>query len=236
MAAQLDAVPFEQAISAMVARGIVLPAFYYNVLPTILKSYTFSVAGLANVAQLQQVLDSLTKATAEGVSYAEWVASVKANKMAIATLSPNRLDTIFRTNIQSMYIRGREEQAITHQATRPYLMIDAINDNRVRKNHLAFDGIVTTLYSNIYNSWMNRDKYKCRCSFITLSQRQATKYQAEDAARVKNNPDLAKERISAVAGFGTQTIDRSALTPLKESAAKYQGTVFEDYLRKINLI
>lgn len=232
--ATLDPVPFNEAINAMAARGVVLPQIYYAVLPNLLRQYAFSVAKIQSIAQLTAILESLNKAINEGTTLATWIAEAKKNNLAVAMMKPSRQEMIFRTNLMGMYNRGREEHAIRHKPTRPYILIDAINDSRVRPEHLAYDGMVTQVGSPAYLSWMNRVKYNCRCTFITLSERQAAIYQKQDAEKLKANPALRQERMNAISNFKPEPI--GLFDPLKVSAKNYSGNIFDSELQKLGLI
>jgi hypothetical protein len=69
-------VPFNEAIGAMEARGVVLPQKYYGELQGIHRQLNFSIAGVASLDQLQGVLDSLTAKLVAGQSFKQWQDSV----------------------------------------------------------------------------------------------------------------------------------------------------------------
>ena len=138
-----------------------------------------------------------------------------------------------------MYGRGRSEHIIEHQATRHYLMYDAINDTRTRPTHLAMDGYVAPIGSPIWNQWNPPCGYRCRCNLISLSPRQAAKYQAADNKKLLANPNAVNNRLNAV--INNKDNFHSPLTAaiddnLKSVAEKYRGSVFDGYLRNQGLI
>lgn len=229
MAIELQSIPFLEAIKMMRRRGIFPSSVYYSKsFQRILRSYAFSVAGMSNAAQLQQVLDSLTETLKTGETFDTWKSKVATNNLAITTLPPARLDIIFRTNIMSQYNSGRLNNAIAYKKQFPYVLISAIMDDRVRKKHAAFNGIVTQIGSSIFQAWQNRDMYRCRCTFVTLTERTAKKWIKEDSDRMKANPDLVKERELTAKEFGKLPVNK-----LKESAEIYKGTPFEGYVNSL---
>ena len=189
-------VPFEEAIAAAKSRGVVLPDEYYGQLQGVARSLAFSVAGMTQVDQLQQVLDSLTGAMESGETFRDWKKRLLDTPEAL--LLPNhRLDNIFRTNIQSAYSRGHWQHHDRFRDTRPYLMYSAINDSRVRPHHLAMDGMVAAVDDPIWQQWTPLNGYRCRCSVISLSEKKAQKYRDRDAQKLLDSPDLARERMTA---------------------------------------
>ena len=133
-------VPFYQAIKAAADRGVQLPEIYYSGQQQgIARQTAFSIAGIASLDQLQMVRDSLAKRTIEGSTFAEWKKEILKTDLNL----PNyRLETIYRTNLQGNYNRGRWQRFQAVKLDMPYLMYDAINDSRVRPSHLEMDGII----------------------------------------------------------------------------------------------
>jgi SPP1 gp7 family putative phage head morphogenesis protein len=237
-------VKFAEAIAAMESRGVVLPSVYYQQIPEIMRSYTFSVAGMAKVDQLENVLTSLNKAIDSGQSFNEWVQDIRANKYAVASLPDHRLDNIFRTNVQSMYNRGRAVHIKEHKITRPYLLRDGINDSRIRKNHLTWDGFVAQVDNPIWGQLyppLPSPVYRCRCTVISLSERQAKRYLGEDAARLETETTLKNERIEELTAItqvnprGESLLNSPIDTGLKKAASRYQLSDFAPYLTELGL-
>jgi SPP1 gp7 family putative phage head morphogenesis protein len=131
---------------------------------------SFSIATKAAISQLQGVKDSLDYAMKNGLSYDEWLATPAAWSL---DLPDYRKENIFRTNLQGNYMRGKWEQFMENKANRPYLMYDAINDNRVRPSHLAMDGTIRAIDDQFWATSSPPNGYRCRCSLITLTSDQA---------------------------------------------------------------
>lgn len=92
-------------------------------------------------------------------------------------LMPYRLDTIFRTNIQSAYAAGRYQQQMRNVADRPYWEYNAVMDNRTRPTHAALNGRVFRWDDPIWQTIYPPNGYNCRCWVRALTE-----------AQMKNHP------------------------------------------------
>lgn len=168
---KINGIPFHEAIKAAQQRDVVLPDVYYGDLQGLARQLAFSIAGIAALDQLENVKNSLSAALQRGESQQKWTKEILES--GVLDLPDYRLDNIFRTNIQNSYNRGRWERFQRTKATRPYLMYDAINDSRVRPNHLAMDGVIRPVDDQIWDTWSPACGYRCRCRLISLSEKQA---------------------------------------------------------------
>lgn len=165
---------FVEAIEYAESRGVVLPDEYYGKLVGIQRSQTVSIAGLASLEQIKFVIDLVSDALRKGKTFADFQKEVKAGGQSI-TLPKHRLDNIFRTNMQVAYNRGRWQQQKTVSSTRPYLMYDAVNDSRTRPTHLTFDGTILHRDDPWWKTHYPPCGYRCRCTVISLTEKQAQK-------------------------------------------------------------
>lgn len=170
-------VQFHQAIKAAQDRGVVLPDVYFGILQGLARQHAFSIAGVASLDQLEQVMDSLSAGIQRGVSFNKWKKEILEN--GILDLPDYRLDNIFRTNIQNNYNRGRWEKLQATKKARPFLMYDAINDSRVRPTHLEMDGIIRPVGDAFWDDHAPSNGYRCRCRLISLSEKQAQRRSGE---------------------------------------------------------
>jgi SPP1 gp7 family putative phage head morphogenesis protein len=170
---------------------------YYGQLQGVAQAGAFSVAGLASLAQLQAVLDSLVAAQESGDTFKKWSDRVRQNDIDLS-LPRYRLENIFRTNIQGHYARGRCEQQAEVVADFPYYMYDAVNDSRTRPAHSAMDGFVAKADDPIWGDWNPPNGYQCRCRRIALTNKQGERFHKIDQARMAKNPVLWRDRQSAV--------------------------------------
>lgn len=191
----MEPVPFLEAIAWARQRQVVLPDTYYGELQGLARSMAFSIAGLAKLDQLQQVMDSLAEATANGESFGRWK---KRAEVEALDLPAHRVENIFRTIIQGHYGRGRCEQQAAVAEDRPWLLYDAINDTRTRPSHAAMDGMVARHDDPIWQQWRPPAGFQCRCRTIALSEAEAEAERFIEADRKRlQDPERATARANA---------------------------------------
>lgn len=164
--------PFDEAIEWGENRVSVLPQFYYGVLQAQARAQAFTVSGLTALNQIQDVLDSLNETLAKGYTMRDWQKLQSAETVA---LGKRRMETIFRTHVQTCYSIGRTQQQRENAAHRPFLMYDAINDSRTRPNHAALDNFIAPLNDPIWKRITPINGFNCRCSTTSLTEAQAIK-------------------------------------------------------------
>ncbi len=138
------------------------------------KVRAFAVSGIAKGAELEQVFNSFSRALEEGTPFSEWKKSLADvwEKRGWTGVKAWRLETIFRTNIQTAFHVGRYQQMSQVAATRPYWMYDAVNDSRTRPEHRALNGKVYRHDHPFWDTWYPPNGFRCRCGVTTLSQRE----------------------------------------------------------------
>lgn len=161
--------PFEEAIAQAKARGIVLPEEYYGAVMDSARRSAFTVSNLAGLGQIQAVHQSLLKALLEGITLEAW----KREAAQTIPLPLARLETIYRTNVQTSYMAGHWRAFAEHQDAQPYLMYSAINDSRTRPAHKAMSGHIAPVRDPIWSRWSPPCGYNCRCGLVALTEEQA---------------------------------------------------------------
>lgn len=131
----------------------------------------FTVSGVARKDMLEAIHASLLQALAEGKSLQAWKKEA-ADVMSRAGITQRwRLDTIFRTNVQSAYMAGRYEQMRRTAKSRPYWRYVAVADSRTRPEHLALNGLVYPADHPFWDTYYPPNGFRCRCTVQTLSAR-----------------------------------------------------------------
>lgn len=148
----------------------------------------FTVAKMADLDMLADIQASLDAALADGLSFRSWsdtitpmlqakgwwgrqaVTDPLTGETIVAQLgSPSRLQTIFRTNVQSAYAAGQWQQIQDNADVAEYLLYDAIDDHRTRPQHAEWDGTVLPATHEWWATHYPPNGWNCRCGVIQLS-------------------------------------------------------------------
>lgn len=169
----------EQALEYFYAKGLSKSISYAD-LSAAEHLSSFTVAKMMDMDLLADVKTSLEKAMAEGVPFKAWAKDIIPTLQAKgwwgkdeggAQLgTPWRLETIFRTNMQSAYAVGEWQQIKDQEEVAPFLMYDAVDDFRTRPEHAAMDGKIHPVDSPFWRHYHPPNGWNCRCSVIQLSQ------------------------------------------------------------------
>jgi len=157
-------------------------------------SKAFTIAKMGDVDLLSYVQTSLTKALEDGVTYKEWSENLApklvesgwwgqkplldpvTGQVVNAQLgSSHRLETIYRTNMQTSYAVGAFEQALEDPNV-AYAMYDAVDDYRTRDHHAELDEIVAPIDSDFFKYNTPPLGFNCRCRLIYLSDSDVTEF------------------------------------------------------------
>ena len=179
--------PPEEALDFLRRKGL-RPTFDYRDMVGDEHARAFTIAKMMDADLLATVQESLTDAVARGVPFEAWADSIVptlqakgwwgrqqvvdpvTGQVVVAQLgSPSRLQTIYRTNMQSAYAAGNWD-AIEDQADlAPFLLYDAVDDHRTRPEHAAWDGLVLPITDPWWKTHYPPNGWNCRCSVIQLS-------------------------------------------------------------------
>ena len=155
----------------------------------------FTVAKMMDTDLLATVRDKLDQALANGetledfkrtlipkLQSAGWwgkadVVDPLTGRVVEAQLgSASRLETIFRTNIQTAYAVGHWQTIQDQAEAAPYLLYDAVDDHRTRPDHAAHDGTVLPVGSPFWDTHYPPNGYNCRCGVIQLDDDELADY------------------------------------------------------------
>lgn len=131
----------------------------------------FFVTGLAQQSMVQDVKDALGAALESGETFRDFKARI-ADVVAAQNWQGDRIETIFRNNMQTAYMAGRWAKAQASKASRPYGRYMTVGDDLVRPSHEVLHGKVYHLDSPFWDENTPPNGHKCRCYFRTLSERQ----------------------------------------------------------------
>lgn len=166
---------------------------------------------VSNVAQLDMVHDvwaAVDAAVSKGTTLADFKKDVAAKLRRAWGASVDdpawRLETIFRTNVQSAYATGRYRQATDPDVLedRPVWMFDAVLDGRETEVCRRCDGTKQPADNEWWRTHSPPLHHNCRSSLITLTEEQAGQVTArppEDAAQegFGHAPTYEQEELGA---------------------------------------
>ncbi|MCG8016830.1 MAG: DUF935 family protein [Candidatus Thiodiazotropha sp. 'RUGA'] len=172
-------------------------------------SYAFTVAKMMEVDLLHEVRKQVDLAIATGSTMQEFIKNLKpklrqagwwgkkamidpiTGKTITAQLgSARRLETIFRANLQAGYAAGHWTNAQATKAAMPYLMYDAVDDDRTRPEHKAWDGLVLPVDDPFWNTHYPPNGWGCRCGTIQMSQADVN----QEGLSVSRSPRIKTKR------------------------------------------
>ena len=206
----------EDAINYLQSKGIKITWDWKEQLQAI-KEHCFTVAKASKADVLQMFADELAAALKEGTTYQDFKKEV-GNKLIDSGYrtredgSAWRLDTIYRTNMQSSYMAGREREQLSAVKDFPYWRYVAVMDSRTRPSHAALNGIVLRYDDPFWTTHVPPNGYDCRCRKVTLSQEEVDALGIE----IKKSTELAVDmdgklvKVSTIkpdTGFETNPID-----------------------------
>ena len=179
-------VPPTEAMGYFRAKGLQTSFSYADMIGRA-NDQAFTVAKMMDVDMLKQVRDSLDSALANGESFGQWKKGLTPILQAAGwwgeadVIDPStgqttraqlgsawRLETIFRTNMQTAYAAGQWGMIQDQADIAPFLMYDAVDDFRTRAVHRAWDGTVLPVNSPWWKSHTPPNGWNCRCGVIQL--------------------------------------------------------------------
>lgn len=131
----------------------------------------FYVTGLAERDMVQTVKDALGAALENGETLADFKGHI-ADVIASAGWRGDRIDNIFRTNMQTAYAAGRYAKMQAVKEQRPYWQYYTIEDRRRRPAHAVLHGMVYPADHEFWDRNYTPNGFRCRCGVRTLSRAQ----------------------------------------------------------------
>lgn len=215
--------PHYDALAKFASKGIE-PSFSYADMTAEEHSRAFTIAKMANADLLNDVHKSLIEAQKKGDSFQTWRKQIEPTLRAkgwwgkksmkdpltgknklVQTGSAARLETIFRTNMQSSYAAGQWQQIQRNKQSAPWLLYDAVDDNRTRSAHRAMDGTVLPVDHAWWQSHYPPNGYRCRCNVIQMDDDDLV----EDGLKPTNPPNakMAPWRNPRTGNLGHYPVD-----------------------------
>jgi SPP1 gp7 family putative phage head morphogenesis protein len=129
----------------------------------------FWVAGVQQVAAVETLQKSLDDALVNGTTFQDWK---KTARETLTTSTKQHVETVFRTNVQSAYSAGRQEQqsAPAYRRARPFLMIQTVGDGRRSLICTGLNGTIMPADDPRWSSLQPPYHYNCRTTLRSLRQ------------------------------------------------------------------
>jgi SPP1 gp7 family putative phage head morphogenesis protein len=176
--------PPEKAIEYFESKGYKI-GFRWQDVAAEAHAKAFTVAGVMKVDVLQDVRQALSDALKKGTTFEDFKKQIspvlerrgwlgrgmivddETGEIEGKRLTPRRLDTIFRTNMQSAYMAGRYAEQMQQTDTHPYWEYVAVLDSRTRPAHRALAGFVYRYDDPFWQTFYPPNGYQCRCRVRT---------------------------------------------------------------------
>jgi SPP1 gp7 family putative phage head morphogenesis protein len=131
----------------------------------------FYVTALAEHDAAQAIKDALGKALKEGKTFEEFKKDI-ADIIKQQGWRGDRIETIFRNNLQTAYMAGRYAKMQEVKKTRPYWQYMTAGDEHVRPSHAILNGMVFHADHEFWAENLPPNGHRCRCGARSLSARQ----------------------------------------------------------------
>lgn len=155
---------------AKIKNRVSVKKYYFEDLPQDIRSLAFTVSNLETLRQVEMVKQSLHNAIEKGQSFSSWRDNLDTS--VLESLSSARLETVYRTNVHTVYNQSTRFNASTSKVT-PYLMYSAVGDERTRPEHMKLDGTIKRADSIFWDKFTPPLGFKCRCSIIPITEAKA---------------------------------------------------------------
>jgi SPP1 gp7 family putative phage head morphogenesis protein len=178
--------PHEKAVAYFKSKGYAIGWDYEDIWKQA-QTEAFTVAKVTKLDLLEDIRGALQTALDEGKT-AQWFANELAPVLQkkgwwgvqdlpnpdgvienVQLGSLQRLDLIYRQNLQTAYMAGRREEQLANVDDRPYWQYVAIMDRRGRKEHKALNGLTFPFDDPFWQKFYPPNGWRCRCRVRALS-------------------------------------------------------------------
>jgi len=197
MTIELTPLPFEEAREYF--EGLLpLAAEEYYALEEGARRTAFTVADVAAKDIIEDIHGAISAAITEGETLSDFRDRLDDIFQARGwdtppDMTPWRVQTIFRTNVQTAYQAGRYKQMKDQAERFPFWEYDAVMDSRTRPTHAALDGKVFPEDHSFWDTWYPPNGFNCRCTVHAVH-----KYAAEEENLTIETHDPTGELIEPV--------------------------------------
>lgn len=178
--------PPEKAIEYFKSKGYAI-GWDWNDVWQEAQAKAFTVAKVTRLDILQDIRGALQSSLDDGTTFRDfqkeltpllkskgwWGKTVFVDSQGNAEMaqlgSPRRLQTIYRTNMQTSFMAGRYQALMENVADRPYWQYVAVMDERTRPSHARLNGLVFRYDDPFWLYFFPPCGFNCRCRVRALS-------------------------------------------------------------------
>lgn len=211
----------EQALEYFRAKGYTMSWDWYDTWQEGHKK-AFTVAKATQMDVLEDIRVIMEKSIKDGLSFetfqkeltpklmrkgwwGEGVGVDLNGKLSVAQLgSPERLNTIYRTNMAVAYSAGRYRDQMENIDDRPYWQYNAIMDIATRPSHAQLNGFVFRYDDPFWNTHYPPCDWGCRCRVRALTAKQLS----DKGLHVKNSAGKLQDEQVEIARGVVKTVTR----------------------------
>jgi len=139
----------------------------------------FVIAGATKTTMLEDFRGAITKAIENGTTLEEFRQDfdtiVAKHGWTYKGKRGWRTRVIFETNLRTAHAAGRWDQIERVKKIRPYLRYIAVDDQRTRRQHKGWDGLIYPVDHEFWNTHYPPNGWGCRCTVQSLSERDLKK-------------------------------------------------------------
>ena len=140
------------------------------------RAKAFMVSGYTKAEVLDSFLQALTEAVELGTTKEEFQKKMNTflEENGYEGVNPFKADVICQTNLQTAYNAGHYKSMTDDTAVklRPFWQYRTAADGNVREEHAQMHGKVYRADDPIWDVWYPPNGFRCRCSVVSLSERQ----------------------------------------------------------------
>lgn len=160
-----------------------MPDSEYYALEARARARAFTVSGVADLDIMSEVWRAVDRAVADGTTLADFRAdALEGLREQWGGEIPGRLETIFRTNVQSAYSAGRYQfntRPETRQ-THPYSAFHAVMDDRTTDECADADGTVLPTEDSWWADHQPPLHFNCRSDVTAVTEEEAHELGVDD--------------------------------------------------------
>lgn len=205
----------EEAIEWLKSKGVAITWDWKEQI-TLIREHVFTVAKVLSADVLEAMKGELERALEKGTPYEEWRTRVGEllQERGFARRpdgSAWRLDTVYRTNLQSAYMAARDAAMREAAEDFPWWEFVSVVDRRTRPVHMNLNGVIRRYDDPFWDGHNPPLGFRCRCRKRAYNDAQMKRLGK------KVTPDPPKD--GADEGFGAPP------KPWKPDTGKYSPSI-----------